>query len=243
MVLKILRIGQAGLVVESDLGTKIMIDPYLSNSLFVKKGDAFRRLVPVNMNFYSYDIDILFISHTHEDHMNFDTLDEMLLERKTITVICPTSVYEKLKPKYYNHNFILFNPGVEISLGDVLCKAIYAEHEDVDAVGICMTLEDRTVYITGDTLYTSKIFDFINEKIDVLITCINGAGNNMNCVDAARLTNRLKPIIAIPYHYDMFEKYGEDPCNYSMLVGEDTKVLILDNYKIFEFNKGWKSEG
>ena len=212
-----------------------MIDPYLSNSLFDKRGDIFKRLVPINEKYFDYDIDILFISHNHEDHMNLETLERLFLQPKTITVLCPNSVYEILKPKYGNHSFILFNPGVEVSINNILFKAIYAEHEDINAVGTCIEIDNKTIYITGDTLYTNRIFDFIKFKIDVLIVCINGVGNNMNYVDAARLTNKIKPSLAIPCHYDMFEKFGENPKNYLRLIDEDIESMLLNNGMSYTF--------
>ena len=51
--MKISWLGQAGFRLVTDNGTVIMIDPYLSDTLRYKKGESYRREVPMGMSFWT----------------------------------------------------------------------------------------------------------------------------------------------------------------------------------------------
>ena len=53
----------------------------------------------------------------------------------------------------------------------------------------------------------------------------------MNVNDAIKLTNIIKPKMAVPNHYDMFESNSENPENY---------IEYVSNGFIMEFNKDYE---
>ena len=63
-------------------------------------------------------------------------------------------------------------------------------------------------YITGDTLYHSIVINDVighRKDIDVIFLPINGVGNNMNMVDAARFASEVKAKLVVPIHFGLYD--------------------------------------
>lgn len=212
-------IGQNGLYFETGK-LKIMVDPYLSDSIYELKGDYFRRMVPVEERFLGAPLDVLFLTHEHDDHTNLQTLYGILGKTHGIKVLAPRGAFNMLAPAYsYQHTVNLFDRGCEWTEKDVHFVSVRALHSDDKAVGGIFHADGKTVYITGDTLYSREIVRDVSDilgtygwgRIDYMFVCINGWGNNMNCADAARLTKAVNPRNVLPVHFGMFERFSEDP--------------------------------
>ena len=83
-------------------------------------------------------------------------------------------------------------------------RDIYAEHSDDYAIGVIMYAENKTYYITGDTLYNRKIFEDLPENIDYVFLPVNGQGNNMNMCDGENFCRKIGGK-AIPIHCGLFD--------------------------------------
>jgi L-ascorbate 6-phosphate lactonase len=227
-------LGQAGFFFCTSSGYRIMIDPYLSDSMEKERGQAMKRLVPVNSSFLRQQIDVLFISHNHGDHLDFDTLDQMIpAQENPLTVLAPFSVWAAIRERYKGaHDYIMFRPGTEVTLENVSFRSVAAAHTDIHAVGVIFASDGLNIYVTGDTLFTKDIFEYMDAPIDYLFTVMNGAGNNMNAIDAARLTKLIKPKHAVPIHWDMFTDYAADPKHYLACM-RDSRVhaFLLKQYE------------
>ena len=204
-------LGQGGFFFEGE-ECSLMIDPYLSNSLFESMGDAFKRLVPGDESFLSATPDLLVLTHAHGDHADKATLARLLSGPKEIEVLSPSSVYYDLRKIYApQHNMVLFDRGTEWTKNGITFKAIKAVHSDPSPIGVFFTMDGMTFYITGDTLYDESIFADLEGPVDYLFVCINGTGNNMNIADALRFTKKVGPKTAVPVHWGLFENYSSDP--------------------------------
>ena len=64
--------------------------------------------------------------------------------------------------------------------------AVKADHSDLSAIGVIIDDGDKKYYVTGDTLYSSKILGDLPNEIEVVFLPVNGVGNNMNITDALR---------------------------------------------------------
>ena len=229
-------LGQAGYLFETSKGTKIMVDPYMSDSVEKSDGPGTKRMVPVNESFFICP-DVLVLSHNHIDHMDFETIDRLVSSGdKKIQMLLPLGTLAPMRERYAGKaDFILFTPGTEVTIDDCLFRSVPAAHSDVNAVGIIIKADGRTVYHTGDTLYRRDIFDSIDEHIDLLITVINGKGNNMNIADAARFTERIAPDAVFPMHWDMFPAFAADVNEFTVLFKDSKIRLVLpDHYECFE---------
>lgn len=227
-------LGQAGFLFTADDGTTVMVDPYMSDSLLKKEGTAFTRQVPIRQDFIQTP-DILALTHCHEDHMDLETLDQ-LFGHKRMTVLAPANVLPVLRQRYAGKaEFVLFTPGTEVTLGCWHFRAVFAAHSDREAVGIVLDCDSKRVYHMGDSLYHRQIFADPVADIDLLIIPINGKGNNMNAVDAVRMTRDLAPAAVLPMHWDLFKAFGCDVKEFTSRISsaDGVEIRIPNHYEYF----------
>ena len=208
--MKITWLGQAGLLFETEK-LKIMVDPYLSDSV-AKINPRNRRRVPVQEKFLRIRPDVLIFTHNHQDHFDRETASVLLDTDTPIQVLCPQSVWQEARKFGRNHNYILFNRHTQWSTGDMWFTAVKAEHSDAWAIGVIIDDGIKKYYIAGDTLYNTEVLDDIPEGIDVLFLPVNGAGNNMNMTDAVRFADAVRPAKAVPVHWGLFDAL--DPADF-----------------------------
>ncbi|MBQ5590767.1 MAG: MBL fold metallo-hydrolase [Clostridia bacterium] len=208
--MKITYIGQAGLLIEKD-GVKILVDPYLSNSV-VKVNPRNYRRQPVDESLLKINPDVIILTHDHIDHTDEETLIHYLGHEteKPILVLAGRNAYLKaLKFKNY-HNYIEFPPHTVWNEFGLEFKSVKAEHSDFEAIGVIITDKDKKYYITGDTLYNEDIFKDIPEDIYALFLPINGLGNNMNKTDASKFAKKVNAKYTVPFHVGMFDNFTAD---------------------------------
>ncbi len=220
--MKVTWLTQAGLILRNEKMT-IMIDPYLSNSLG-ERDPAKNRRIPVDESYLATRPDVLLITHDHEDHLNKETLDHILSGDKPITVLAPKNAYLKLREWGGPHNYVLLNPHSVWTEGGITFYAVHAEHSDPTAVGFIIDDQEKTYYISGDTLYNydviDDVLDLVEDGVDYAFLPINGKGNNMNAHDAADLAYEIEAKRAIPLHYGLFDDLSPDAFDF-----EDKTVL------------------
>lgn len=230
-------LGQAGYCFTCANGLRIMIDPYLSNSLEEENGSSFHREVPILPALLNETPEVLIITHEHADHMDFGTLDVLLKNRPATSVLAPLNTWRTLRSRFGGkHNYIMFDQGIEVTIKGVLLRSVPASHSDEHAVGVIIDDGETMVYHTGDTMYRRDILSWIDCKPDAMIFPINGKGNNMNGADAARLVKAIRPAVALPMHWDMFKAYGCDICEFTDEMNgiTDVQTIIPQHYEEFE---------
>ncbi len=202
--MKIIFLGQAGFLFEYE-NTKIMIDPYLSNSV-AKYEPKNERRFPVDESFFEIQPTVMVITHNHGDHYDKETFNRFVTSKTAITVLSPYSVWQDAKSVGGNNNFILFDKGTSITIGNIVFTAVKAVHSDKDAIGVVMEIEGEKYYITGDTLYSEEIFSSLPEgKYKAIFLPINGVGNNMNHKDAKRFAEKVNAKFVVPIHFGIFD--------------------------------------
>ncbi len=203
--MKITWIGQAGLYIETE-GLKIIVDPYLSNSVIKVNPKNYRR-VPVDESFLAIEPDVIICTHNHLDHVDPETLPVYLGRGGKIVVLAPEAAWAEAKKCGGDHNYVKFNQHSQWTEGKVRFYAVRAEHSDVHPIGVIIEAEGKRLYITGDTLYNTDIFEDVLPfaPIDALFVPVNGVGNNMNMADAARFCEVIKPRVAVPIHWGLFD--------------------------------------
>lgn len=215
--MKVTWLGQAGLLIEAS-GRKIIVDPYMSNSVEKVNPQNFRR-IPVNEDFYKIKPDIMVLTHNHLDHTDPETLDRYLNEYSDITVLASKDAWQTARSYGGDHNYVMFNRGTVWTEGDITFTAVYAEHSDDYATGVIIDDKESRFYVTGDTLYNNKVFKDIDEYIngledgkgiDVVFLPINGVGNNMNFTDAKAFAERVGAKKVVPLHFGMFDELSPE---------------------------------
>ncbi len=201
--MKITFLGQAGLLFETK-SLKIIIDPYLSDSVEKINPKNFRRVL-VDESFFEIKPDIMIFTHNHLDHYDPETVVRYITKDSNITVLAPKSVWDEVRKIGGDNNFVLFNRHTVWTENGITFTAVKAEHSDISAIGVIIDDGDKKYYITGDTLYNGEIFEDIPKDIYALFLPINGVGNNMNITDAKRFAEKVRAEKTVPIHFGMFD--------------------------------------
>ncbi len=226
--MKITWLGQAGLLFEI-YGKKIVVDPYLSDSVEKINPLNYRR-VPVAEEFLQIKPDVIVLTHNHLDHTDPETLKHYLgegqeagdlAETASVTVLASGNAWAEVRKFGGKHNYVCFNRHTQWTFtaadgSEIRLKAVKAEHSDSRAIGVVIEAEGKRYYVTGDTLYNAEILGDIREPIDVVFLPVNGVGNNMNMTDAKAFCEYMKPIVAVPVHCGLFDEidmhdFGYEP--------------------------------
>jgi L-ascorbate metabolism protein UlaG (beta-lactamase superfamily) len=230
-------LGQSGFLVKAR-GRFLLFDPYLSDSLTRKYADTdkpharmTRRVVdPARLRF----VDVVTASHGHTDHLDAETLREVLGPRARL--VCPSEIAELARER----------AGVEpVTLGDrepvrlagFTIERVPAAHEDLSAefTGFVVTSGPHRIYHSGDTVWHDAIVERVRRhEVTVALLPINGRAperrvvGNLDGPEAARLARAIGAQLAVPMHYDMFEFNTEPPDEFvreAERIGQPVRVL------------------
>ena len=174
--MKIKFLGQSGYILKSG-NTEIIIDPYLSDSVNRVAGRP--RTLPFPINPQDINCDAVICTHNHLDHLDPDTVLEIPPEQYFITTNEGISELKKLGKE----NAAALNVSDSIKIGDFQITAVFADHT-VEAFGLIVKAENKTLYFSGDTLYNEKLFNIAEYNPDITFICINGRLGNMNVNEA-----------------------------------------------------------
>lgn len=201
--MRVTWLGQGGLLFEKN-GFRIMIDPYLSDSVEKTDPNKHRRFsVPEDV--FRLQPDVMIFTHDHLDHFDPETADKYLHKDSALTVLSPRSVWEKVRHYPGAHNPVLISPGTVWSEGCIRFATVKAEHSDPYAIGIILNDGEKKYYITGDTLYNEQVLSQIPTDIHAVFLPVNGVGNNMNMTDAATFAAKVDAKFTVPIHYGLFD--------------------------------------
>lgn len=202
--MKVTWLGQAGLLFEKN-SVKIMLDPYLSDSVKKVNPKNYRR-VPVKERLFEIKPDVMIFTHNHLDHFDPETVKHFIGEDTGILVLAPKSVWDEVRKFGGNNNYVLFNRGTSWTENGIKFTAVKAEHSDISPIGVIVDDGEKKFYVTGDTLYNEEIFADIPDDIYAMFLPVNGVGNNMNMADAAKFCERISPTVAVPVHCGLFDE-------------------------------------
>ncbi len=232
--MKILWLGQAGLLLVSGQ-TKIMIDPYLTDSIS-KYNHEFARKLKVNKKLFKIKPSAIIITNTHSDHADAGTIEKLIkrLKKKSeVTILSCKNVFDELIeiPTICQANNIVLEEGSEWTIGNINICAVPAKTDDTSAIGIIITDNDdnKKYYITGDTLYNKHLFKYIPNDIYATFLPINGTYGSMNLADAKRFASNISSSYFVPYHFGLFDKI--DASKFDL-----ENAIIPKPYKIISFD-------
>jgi L-ascorbate 6-phosphate lactonase len=207
-------LGQAGFVVKSPGGTRIALDPYLSNSceeVGRSVGVNMRRLVPSPLSPDDLlGLDALVFTHSHQDHVDPETIVPYLKAGGCGPMIAPHEASDRLRALGVPAEVIRLTwPNNTQQIGDLSLRATFAipfAGDDLTHVGYAVTVRDGpTVYFTGDTDYNEILsLSVAPLRPDVMVTVINSAFRNLSPREAARLAKDIGPRWVVPCHHDLF---------------------------------------
>ena len=221
--MKIKFLGQSGYILKSG-NTEIIIDPYLSD--VVNKVANRPRMVDSPIDPSKINVNAVICTHNHLDHLDTDAVALMPKTTRFIT----TNEGKNALNGLGQNNVQVLNLNESITIGDIEITAVYANHT-VEAFGVIIKAEGKTLYFSGDTLFDEKLFEIKKYHPDYTFICINGKLGNMNVEEAVITAKKIGAKYNVPNHYDMFASNTEDPHKFT-----DN----IDGGLILEFNKEYE---
>lgn len=228
-------IGQAGFIFKDINNIIICIDPYYSNSIERYEGEQSRRIWFNRLNIEKFNPDFVLCTHDHLDHTDPETIP-LLNSYSNAIFYGPKSCSNHIKRMHISKNRI---KTIEINkiylFKNIKFKPVFADHTE-DSCGIIFYFNGLKVYITGDTCLNPRLFEIIDERIDILITCINGKFGNLNIEESIILFKEIRARKIIPMHYglipnntasisEFINKCNKENINYSVLDIEKSYII------------------
>lgn len=217
-------LGQSGFLLQWK-GKRILIDPYLSDSLTKKYAGSDKPHIRMSERVIApellKDISIVTSSHNHTDHLDAETLIPVLKNNPGVQFIIPKAnrdfVAERIKCE---RDFPLgLNDGQSVKVGEFIIYGIPAKHNEIERdengncryMGYVIELDKYKIYHSGDTLWFDEMVEILAPfSVDIALLPINGnkqdrkVAGNLNCREAALLGKKIGARMVIPCHYDMF---------------------------------------
>lgn len=205
---------QSGVIFKSPAGAVIAIDPYLSDAVTRSYGIARNVAAPLDPS--EANLDALVATHSHEDHLDPDSMTAFLGHGGTRFVGPPMAVAKVLDNGTERSRTVAVSRGDRVAIRDMSLRAVHAWHlfgpePTPDAVGFVLEVDGVSVYHSGDTEYDRDIVAD-TRGVTVSLVSMNGTNGNMNAYEAALLAWLQGARLAVPFHYGLWSDsdYGED---------------------------------
>ena len=185
-------------------------------------------LDPFRIEKENHDADIIMITHSHYDHFSEENINK--IKNSSTKILVPSDLLSKtLELGFENENIIIVEPNNIYSVLNIEVQTIPAYNvnkkfhpKNNNWVGYILLIENKKVYIAGDTDITdeNKLI-----KCDIALVPIGGT-YTMTAKEAAQLINTIKPKIAIPIHYGEIVGTKEDAEQFKKLVDKNIEVEV-----------------
>lgn len=241
-------LGQSGYLLQW-YGKRVLIDPYLSDSLtkkYLTTDKPHTRLSELVVQPEKLrNISVVTSSHNHTDHLDAETLIPVLKNNPSIKFVMPEA----------NRSFVAdrvqcdvgfpigLNDQQSITIDGFTFHGIPAKHNEIERdekgnckfMGYVIEFDGYRIYHSGDTLWFDEMVATLKPfQVDVAILPINGnkperkVAGNLDCREAALLGKAIHAKCVIPCHYDMFEFNTADVNEFTeeaRKIGQPFKIL------------------
>lgn len=207
-------LGQNGFVIKTPGGLRIALDPYLSNSCEAAGESAglnMKRLFPAPIRPADMrDFDAVLFSHSHQDHVDPDTVVPYLKSGSKGLLVAPHEAADLLKKLGAPEERIRVTwPNHVQRIGDVTLRTTFAipySGDDLTHVGFLLQVRGApTIYFTCDTDMNDVLPMSVGpHKPDVMVAVINGGFRNLSSRQAAEFAKAIDPRWVVPCHHDLF---------------------------------------
>ena len=249
-------LGQSGYLLQWK-GKRVLIDPYLSDSLTKKYADTAKPHIRMSERVIDpallTGISIVTSSHNHTDHLDAESLVPVIKNNPGIHFIIPEAnrafVAERIK---CDKNFPTgLSDGNELIIDDFRFYGVPAKHNEIERdekgnckfMGYVIQFGGWSIYHSGDTLWFDEMVDLLKPyHVDAALLPVNGndpargVAGNLDVKEAAQLGKAIGAGIVIPCHYDMFYFNTANPDDFAI---EAKK--IGQSFAILQHGERWDS--
>jgi L-ascorbate 6-phosphate lactonase len=222
-------LGQEGFLIQ--IGERrIVIDPFLTNSVYESAGEPWVRVFPPPIApEHLPSLSAVLCTHHHDDHMDKASLVP-LRERPHTKFIVPRAHMGMMTGwGFAEDQLIGINHQETVATDEMTIRAYAAKHDEFreDAagnhffLGYIIEYGGLKIYHAGDTVGFPDLVDWVRaEKPDIALLPINGRDyartaqgiiGNCNYREAADLAAAIGADVVIPMHYGLFAHNDENP--------------------------------
>ena len=188
--MKVTWLGYSGLLLKGDK-VSVLVDPHFDVD---------------DESIFDTQLDIILLTHSHSENLDMDCLAKFLAgQTKRVTILASKHAYLAVSERFPEQNCVRMSPHSVWSVNEVTFYAVSTAHSESSAVGFIIDDDDRTFYVTGDTLYNFDVIDdcldLVPGGVDVVFLPISGEDNNMNPFDAADFAYEIDAKLAVPIRF------------------------------------------
>ncbi|MBO9124022.1 MULTISPECIES: MBL fold metallo-hydrolase [unclassified Rhizobium] len=228
-------LGQAGFVIDI-AGMRLVIDPYLSDSLAAKYRNTarphVRMMPPPVLPDEVLHVDLVLCTHAHTDHMDPGTLPLLLSANPRARLIAPRAVAAQAMERSgaQGDRLILARASEPISPPlDIEIMPTRAAHETLETdtdgnhrfLGYAIRTEGTCIWHSGDCIPFDGLEDEVRRlRPDVALLPVNGrraelsqngVPGNFSLHEAIAVTRYVGATDLIAHHYGLFDFNTEQP--------------------------------
>lgn len=174
------------------------------------------------------DAEVIFITHTHYDHFDVDSINNIRNENTYLVMVDDDEYIDKVD--FDEEHIIRVSPNNNYKVLDYEFYTVPSYNIDkifhkreYNWVGYVIVIDGETYYIMGDT---DNIDEAHNVKCDYLFIPIGGY-YTMNFQQASKCTNEIRPKEVFPIHYGSIVGDMSMGEKFAKMVDPEIKVNIL----------------
>jgi L-ascorbate metabolism protein UlaG (beta-lactamase superfamily) len=244
-------LGQAGFVIEIG-GYRLVVDPYLSDSLATKyRGGRFphERLMPPPIAPERLGaVDLVLATHAHTDHMDPDTLRPLLAANASARLVAPAAEAAKARERsgLDAARMLLMTGGQSIEpLPDLRIAATPAAHTALETdeqdrnrfLGYAIRAGGVTIWHSGDCVPFDGLVEAVRPlRPDLVLLPVNGRdaelerngfAGNFSLDEAIGLAADIGAPAMIAHHHGMFAFNSCDPERIDRAAAQEPRLAVM----------------
>jgi L-ascorbate metabolism protein UlaG (beta-lactamase superfamily) len=244
-------LGQAGFVLEMG-GRRLVLDPYLSNSLAEKYRGAARphiRMMPPPILPKSLDrVDLVLSTHAHTDHMDPGTLPPLLKANPKARLVAPRAALAQALARsgVAEERLVLADAGQTIEpLHRLSITATRAAHETLETdseghhrfLGYIFEIAGLRIWHSGDCIPFDGLVEEVARKApDIALLPVNGrrpelsdngVPGNFTIGEAISIAAAIGARHLVAHHYGLFDFNTESPANIDAAAASSRATDVL----------------